>query len=492
MKPYIAFIEQLEKNADPAAYGVYPASLSEANGAVYYMADDGGADVIVAVGDTNTFSGETGEAFGFRYSVAPCDHGTAAALRKLFPYTAPSPVLKAPFTFGVGDRLGIATPGHIRVFEQYGGKPVFAQQSIRELNLTNRTYDNVLDAATFAVFQQGYKGGFGADGDHLKTPEEIRYALSSGYTMVTLDCSEHIKNEYNGMTDEEISAVYRPDPALEERYIGKTFDVGGVLLTFTARDFRRMFLIYGEAIDFAARMYHEFFTGQNAPDFEVSIDETSTPTTPLQHYFIANELISRGVKIATVAPRFCGEFQKGVDYRGDLRQFEQEYAAHTAIAEHFGYKLSVHSGSDKFSVFPIVGRVSKLRVHVKTAGTNWLEAMRVVAMKDPALYREIHKFALSRFAEAKKFYHVTTNLERIPDVDKLSDAELCDLFEQDDARQLIHITYGFILNEKDESGAFRFRDKLFSLWRRERAAYYERLSAHIGKHMALLQSEAEL
>jgi hypothetical protein len=109
------------------------------------------------------------------------------------------------------------------------------------------------------------------------------------------------------------------------------------------------------------------------------------------------------------------------------------------IAKHFGYKLSIHSGSDKFSVFPIIGRESK-RFHLKTAGTNWLEAIRVVIEKEPALYRDIHTFALHYLAEAKKYYHISADPDKIPNINKLSDVGLQDLMNQNDARQVIHIT----------------------------------------------------
>jgi hypothetical protein len=203
---------------------------------------------------------------------------------------------------------------------------------------------------------------------------------------------------------------------------------------------------------------------------------------------VASELARRNVKFATIAPRFCGEFQKGVDYIGDLAQFEAELAVHAAIARHFGYKLSIHSGSDKFSVFGLIGRHTQGRFHVKTAGTNWLEAMRVAATADPALYRQVHAFALSAFPAATKYYHVTTNLANIPPLDMLADAELPRLFEQNDARQLVHITYGQILGAKDAAGKplFAFADRLYKLWRENADLYAERLDAHIGKHLALL------
>ncbi|GHV55108.1 hypothetical protein AGMMS49579_17120 [Spirochaetia bacterium] len=234
-------------------------------------------------------------------------------------------------------------------------------------------------------------------------------------------------------------------------------------------------------------MYNRFLKdGKYAADFEISIDETVSITTPLQHYFVARELIDAGVSFATMAPRFCGEFQKGIDYIGDLKQFEKEIKIHAVIARHFKYKLSIHSGSDKFSVFPSIGKETRGIFHVKTAGTNWLEAMRVVAVVDPALYREVHRYALSAFDEATKYYHVTTDLSKIPDVDSLKDAELPNLFNQNDARQLIHITYGLILSKKNSDGSFAFKDKLYKLWNAHAQVYADALIKHIGKHLDLL------
>lgn len=483
----------LTQGGDPAACGVYPRSEhATAQGARVFMAACGDADYLIAPASAG-FSGEAFQAGGQAYCKAPLSHENAKQLRALFPFTAPSPVLGQARTFGVGDRLGIAGPGHIRVFEAYDAYPVFAQQSIRELSLTGRDFGQVLDCATFAVFREDFTRPWGADGDHLKTPAEIELALSNGYTMITLDCSEHIRNDVGAMTDAAVLAACPAGPALEKRYLGPARQIEGYSLQFDRVSLARMQLVYGGAIAFAADMYARYFAGRShAPDFEISIDETATPTEPAQHYFVADQLLLRGVNIATLAPRFCGEFQKGVDYRGDLGQFEKEFAIHAAIARHFGYKLSVHSGSDKFSVFPIVGTYTQGRFHVKTAGTNWLEAMRVIALREPGLYREIHTFALeTAFEEARKYYHVTTNLSKIPALDSLSDDRLPGLFEQDDARQLIHITYGLILGEKNPDGTYRFRGRLYAAWRAYSEEYAQRLAGHIGKHMELLYSGFE-
>ncbi len=482
------FIKALPQLDSASHYGVYPKSVNKVMDTWVFMAKDGREDYLIASGAlASKFHGDVIKSNDLSYVKAKLTFENGQVLRELFPFTKPIPVLHKERSFGLGDRLGIATPGHIRVFNEYDAYPIFAQQSIRELNLTNRSYEDVLDSASFAVYKDGFKRGFGADGDHLKKPSEIEYALSLGYSMITLDCSEHIRNDITVMTKEQVDEACVLDESLKDRYLKNAFDVEGYAIEFNEEELKRCVLVYGKAIDFAAHIYQTYFIEKKAEaNFEISIDETATPTTPTQHYFVANELTLRGVKLDTMAPRFCGEFQKGVDYVGNINQFEEELAVHSAIAREFGYKLSIHSGSDKFSIFSLVGKYTRGNFHVKTAGTNWLEAMRVVATRDPKLYRDIHAYALSMFAEAKKFYHVTTDLNRIPDLKTLKDEELESLFHQNDARQLIHITYGFILNHKDIDRNFVFKDKLYNLWDKESKTYSDNLYKHIGKHLELL------
>jgi hypothetical protein len=432
MRDYSAFLSEDQKGAAADSFGVYPASINTAAGGTVFMANEGDRDVLVSTLGKEAFSGEDRGG----YILAPLNHENAAALRRFFPFTKPAPVLGRPQSFGLGDRLGIAGEGHLRVFAQCGVAPVLAQQSIRELTLTGRSFAEVIDAATFAVFRSGYKKGFGADGDHLKTFEHIQSALEAGCTMITLDCSDHIQAA--GKTEQEI---------------------------------------YGGAVEFCIRVWQEFFAGgSGAAQLELSIDETDVPTTPAQHRYVAEALIKAGVGFVSLAPRFHGEFQKGVDYRGDVAQFERELISHVDIANTYGYKLSIHSGSDKFAVLPVLARHCE-RFHIKTAGTSWLEAMRICAQKDPALYRQCHAYALETFEQARKFYHVSTNMANIPALAALSDGELPLLFDNDDLRQLIHITYGFILQKPALHAA------LYALWRREREAYAQALYRHIGRHV---------
>ena len=466
-------------------FDAYEKSINNFESFTVFMAKDGNGKAIIIdsrEGKSAEELGFTGVQLGNGKFRASLTHDNANILRKLFPFTAPRRGLINSRSFGVGDRLGIATPGHIDLVKDKDVFPVFAQQSVRELNLTNRSFEDVLDAASFAVFQEAYKKGFGADGDHLKTVKDVEYALSLGYSMITLDCSEHIKNDLSPLKAPALAKQY------SEKYLNRQFDIeDDIRLVFTETDLQQCVAIYADAITFAADIYKRFFSsGKYEADFEISIDETISVTTPLQHFFVARELLDSGVSFVTIAPRFCGEFQKGIDYIGNISQFESEIKIHAAIARRLGYKLSIHSGSDKFSVFPAIGRETRGLFHVKTAGTNWLEAMRVSAATDPSLYREVHAYALSAFGEAKKYYHVSTDLSKIPDLSGIRDEDLPGLFENTNARQLIHITYGLILSKKNPDGSFTFRDRLYKLWQDHEEEYRRALVKHIGKHFELL------
>lgn len=481
-----AFLTTLEDPKSFKEFGVYEKSLHKVNGDYIFVIHIDLNDYIVATGDlVKNFKGEKDVVDGLTFTLAETNYDNMDALRALFPFTKAKPVLREKRSFGLGDRLGLAGEGHLRVMEKYDVYPILAQQSMRELNLTNRTYADVMNAASLAVFKFGFTKGFGADGDHLKTREDIKYALGLGFTMITLDTSDYIRGGVNNMSDDYIinSTVLTHEEELT--YLDKTFTVGNYKISFNEVELKRTSLIYKDSINYATEIYNEFFKNNPDVDFELSIDETATPTELNQHFYIANELKKNGVKLTTVAPRFNGEFQKGIDYIGDIDLFERELKVHVAIAEEFGYKLSIHSGSDKFSIFEIIGRETAGHFHVKTAGTNWLEAVQVVAVEDPALYREVHKCALETFEDAKKLYHVTTNLANVPNVDSLEDHELVSLFKNNDARQLLHITYGHILTaEKD--GKLIFRDRLYNVWNKYSDTYASMLEKHIGKHLELL------
>ena len=437
---------------------------------------------------------ESGKIGAFSFKVAELSHGNAVIFRRYFSFMNPVAFGRKSFSLGLGDRLGLASPGHLRCLKGTGIRPVLAQQSIRELNLTQRTYGEVLDAASWAVFQEGFQEGFGADGDHLKKPEEVKMALDLGFSMITLDCSEEIDNAIDALNKEEVALRYEKLAAafrqkMETEYLDKTFFAGKQPIHFSQEALQRTLLTYGETLAFIKEIHEGFIARRpSAIDFELSIDETATPTTVEAHYFMAAEMKKAGIELASLAPRFCGEFQKAIDYIGDLATFETEFAVHAAIADHFGYRLSIHSGSDKFKVFPIIGQYTGGRVHVKTAGTNWLEALRVVCRVDPALFRGICAHAKKRFPDATKLYHVTTDLTKIPDADKLPDADLERMLNENDARQLLHITFGYVLTDKDDKGTTLFREQLYRLWNAHEEEYAKVLVRHIGRHVETLKA----
>jgi hypothetical protein len=215
-------------------------------------------------------------------------------------------------------------------------------------------------------------------------------------------------------------------------------------------------------------------------DLEISIDETTSPTLPSHHLYIARELRLRGIEFSSLAPRFLGEFQKAIDYIGDLAEFDRQFACHADIAKSYGnYKISVHSGSDKFAVYPTVGRETAGFLHLKTAGTSWLVAVEVISRCEPELYRDMHKCALENFNDMLKLYHITADITKIPALDTLSDAELPALMEMPEARQLLHITYGPILTSS-------LRERFFSAMHKFEKEYDEAVRRHFDKHITLL------
>lgn len=441
---------------------------------------------LLVVGEGASRSGFRGEPLSSDMLLCPASHENRLVLNGLIPTTVPQAFGRDQTTFGVGDRLGIATPGHIRVLSRSWAKPILAQQSKRELALTGRTYEQVLDDVCFSVFQEGYTGGFGADGDHLKSIEEIKEALACGYTMITLDCSSVIGKGIEQLSTQDAKERYLGLESFdraqyEERYLDRVFSVGGREYAFAESDLIRCVLVYKNALEFVDTVYREcILSAGREIDFELSIDETDSVTTPLDHLFVATELLSRAVQITSLAPRFAGEFQKGIDYIGDLAFLESELEQHGAIADHFGYKLSIHSGSDKFSAFPMIGTHTGGRLHVKTSGTSWLEAVATIAHCDPSLYRKLHESALANFEAAKAFYHVSADLSRIRPLSTVSDDDLLSYFTQDDSRQLLHITYGFLLGDPV------LRTAIYDLLSQQEEIYYDRLMGHIGRHLHLL------
>lgn len=420
------------------------------------------------------------------------NHHNLNLLRAIFPHLNPSFCgLRA--SFGTGDRLGIATPAHIRAFKGKDIFPILAQQSVREMARTERNWQKVLDDTIWGCFEAGYIGPFGADADHVKEIKELKEAADCGYTMFTLDPSDFIRNDVKKLGKQKLDQLYNQIPnskEIKKLYLGKSYEVNGQELIFDEKSLKEITLTYSEALHHVVECY-EFLKNYNKDklDLEISVDETPTVTSPLAHLFIVLELQRRGVDFQNLALHFLGDWQKGIEYIGDVKEFAKEFSLHAAIAKKIGgYKLSLHTGSDKFSVYSIFAQETEGLCHIKTAGTSWLEEVKVVAMKNPNLYREIHRFALKNFKKDRASYNLTTDLSRVPDIDTITDDKLINLFKQNDSRQLIHITYGSILSAKDDEGKYIFKDRIYKILFEHEEDHYRELSNHIKRHLEPLIS----
>ncbi len=447
---------------------VYPKSIAAGGGEVFFLARKDGGRIV------GRLSGDAGAP---AINLLPADASSAALLRPKLPFLWPR-CIGLRRTIGCGDRLGIATPGHIRACRGKGVECILAQQSIREMTRTRRSPQDVMDDATFGVFQEGFRDGYGADADHLKTPDDADVCLRAGFVMFTIDPGEHV--------DDEIDL---PEAALDAKFEALPWQE----LESSSAGCRRAFaeqiepaalvraaVKYGRAVAHSARMYRHIKAKADGPfEIEVSVDETAAPTSPDEHRYIATELRRLGVEWVSLAPRYVGEFEKGVDYIGDLGVFERELIKHHAIARELGpYKLGFHSGSDKFSIYPIAARVCGDLLHLKTAGTSYLVAVTVAAELDPAFFREILTFARERYPEDRASYHVSARLAEVPKPDELSAEELPGIVDQFHAREVLHVMYGSVVADRPD-----FHQRLMKLLEDHEEEHYRALEAHIGRHV---------
>jgi hypothetical protein len=458
--------------------------LTERNGSSQLIVEAPATSPLVAACE-----GERTVADGNVTLIGPLSPQNAAALRAHVSWLRPQ-LLGAATSAGMGDRLGLATPGHIAAIRAAGQgvAPIFAQQSIREMQRTNRTPQQVLDDAMWAIFAHNWQGGYGADADHLKTTADIDTCLAAGFTFFTIDPSAHVDpaadTDDEGALARKLAALPWTNLAssaddLMRRYAGQAVELETQRITITPESLTRAAVKYGAAVAHVAALYRHL-AAQSAPfELEISVDETDTPTSHAEHLYIVRELLRLGVSWVSLAPRYVGDFEKGVEYRGDLAALAADLAGHAEIARAYGdYKLSLHSGSDKFSVYPIIAELTRGRVHLKTAGTSYLEALRVLAEAEPALFRTILAFAAARYPTDRATYHVSADVARLPAPASLSDADLPALLEDHDARQILHVTFGSTLAE--------FGAQIKGALHTHAALYAQTLERHFVRHIAPL------
>jgi len=481
----------------------YPASLVEMGStALWLISTPQGKRLAVLAPFSSTlvesFRGEVSELADGRLLLScPLDPANAHALRFTLPNLQPVP-LGLVTSAGFGDRLGLATPGHVRALDHvlvdHLGKtiaPIFAQQSVRELARTGRSAEQVLADATWGAFEGGWRGPVGADADHLKTPADIDRFAAAGFSFFTIDPGAFVDSSAGGLRGVvlEHKAGTLPWPALEsslpdllQRLAGKQFDLGNFQLVLEDEQVLRAAVKYGAAVAHVTRLYRHLESEGIPFELEVSVDETETPTTHAEHIYVASELQRLGVHWVSLAPRFVGRFEKGVDYIGDLDALSADLAGHAAVARALGpYKLSLHSGSDKFSVYPLAAAAAGGLLHLKTAGTSLLEGLRTLAQIEPGLFRKMLALSIERYPLERASYHVSAELERVPDPDSLPDAALPNLLDHFDARQVLHVTFGSLLE--------RYGSDLRRILSEHAEEYYQALERHFVRHLGLLMGD---
>ena len=199
------------------------------------------------------------------------------------------------------------------------------------------------------------------------------------------------------------------------------------------------------------------------------------------------------MNLVSLAPRFVGEFEKGIDYKGDVELLEASLNDHAELAELLGpYKLSLHSGSDKLSMYTALARATKGRFHVKTAGTSYLEALRVVARHDSTLFRRIVRFARDRYNAERASYHVSATNESVPSDNCLTETQLEQVYLEcwsavpqgtgftEPGRQILHCTFGSTLTHSELGVGLR------SVLEAHADVYTEVLADHFSRHLEAL------
>lgn len=317
-----------------------------------------------------------------------------------------NPLTLGKYSLGMGDRFAHQAAAQLRACQlaaQHGADviPVW-NKSNREHTFIGSEPQSVFDAAQAAVQALGWNAPWHVDADHIRLETVDRFIPCSDF--FTIDVADSIAKP---APSADLAAFVARHPEL----VG-TLRVEGVAEPFvlTPSELERIAGKYLLAVQDAGRIYRHVAQakGENRFIAEVSMDETDAPQTPSELLVILALIADEKIRAQTIAPKFTGRFNKGVDYVGDLAQFEREFNDDLAVLAHavhrYGLpanlKLSVHSGSDKFSLYPIIRRALRRTgagVHVKTAGTTWLE--EVIGLSEAggeglALVREMYAYAL--------------------------------------------------------------------------------------------------
>lgn len=295
------------------------------------------------------------------------------------------------YSFGVGDRFNHEGEAQLKAVMRANAQgvevtPVW-NKSNREHNIVHSEPEGTRQEADAAVKKLGWTGAYCVDADHINLTTVDRFIVHSDF--FTLDVAAYIGNP----SDEENVASFISSC----RGLGHQVNIPGIHepVIITDELLNRVAGKFLAAIKEAGRIYRRIEAAKGAGNFitEISMDEVESPQTPVDMLFILKMIADEQIPAQTIAPKFTGRFNKGVDYVGHVEQFAKEFEEDVLVIDyavkHFGLpenlKLSVHSGSDKFTIYPVMAEIIKKHnkgIHVKTAGTTWLEEVIGLALAD--------------------------------------------------------------------------------------------------------------
>jgi len=370
------------------------------------------------------------------------------------------------YSFGIGDRFTKQGEAQLRAIMQANdlGIPLVPvwNKSNREHQIVKTMPADTWSEATRAVGALDFAGNWYVDADHINLSNVDAYIMHSNF--FTLDVADYIGKQ--GEAAEQLDMLRKLQPftgQLDIPGIDKTFSITDTLLEGIVSKFHL-------AVKEAALIYRRISAERGNEEFiaEVSMDEVEEAQSPVELFFILLMIDHYGIPAQTIAPKFTGRFNKGVDYVGDVDQFRKEFEQDLLVIDHAvnifnlprNLKLSVHSGSDKFSIYPVIGELIRKYdkgIHVKTAGTTWLEEVIGLAMAGGdalSLAKSIYSTAFQRMDELCGPYATVIDIDRqkLPDPSEV-DAWGSDKFAatlrhipgHDDYdpmfRQLIHVGY---------------------------------------------------
>jgi len=370
------------------------------------------------------------------------------------------------FTFGMGDRFAHQGQAQLTAILKardagLSVHPVW-NKSNREHLLVKTKPEDLRAEADAAVTALGWKEPYYVDADHIGLKTVDGFIRSSDF--FTVDVADFVGHPADPDSVEEFVKSMNP-------YLG-ALSIPGIAEPFrlTAEGVREMAGKFLLAVQEAGKIYRRILERKQGREFatECSVDETDKPQTPVDLFLILAMIAREGIPAETIAPKFTGRFNKGVDYVGDVAQFEKEFDQDLCViayaVKEFGLpaslKLSVHSGSDKFSLYPIINRLIRKHdagLHVKTAGTTWLE--EVIGLAEAGgegleIAREIYEAAVRRFAELTAPYAPVIDIDpaRLPSPEEVAawdSAAFTAALRHDPAnpaynqhfRQLIHVSF---------------------------------------------------